>query len=82
MTSLGQIPQADPPHSSASLACHWKGVPIVPMVVIVQVIVIYSVLALTFGAHYFRDRRPKKQPNALKHLQNWGVGEKPEQLAS
>lgn len=59
MTSLGWIPQADPPHPSASLACSWKGVLIV--MAVHQVVIIYSVLALTFGNHYLRDRRPKKK---------------------
>lgn len=55
MASLGQIPQADHPSPVASPESPLQGVEII--LIVQQGVVICTVLALTFGNHYFRDRR-------------------------
>lgn len=59
MASLGQIPQADHPSPAASPESPLQGVQII--LEVQQVVVIYAVLALTFGNYYFRDSRPRRK---------------------
>lgn len=77
MASLRQIPQAGHPSPAASPESPRQGVQMI--LIVQQVVVIYTVLALTFGNHYFRDRRPrKKRQLRLKYLQNSGKDKKAE----
>lgn len=59
MASLRQIPQAGHPSPAASPESPRQGVQMI--LIVQQVVGIYTVLALTFGNHYFRDRRPRKK---------------------
>lgn len=61
MASLRQIPQAGHPSPAASPESPRQGVQMI--LIVQQVVGIYTVLALTFGNHYFRDRRPRKNNN-------------------
>lgn len=79
MASLGQIPQVDHPSPVASTESPLQGVQII--LEVQQVVDIYTVLALTFGNYYFRNRRPRKkqqQQLRLKYLENSGKTKKTE----
>lgn len=66
MASLRQIPQADHRSPVASPESPWQGVQTI--LIVQQGVVIYTVLALTFGNHYFRDRRPRKKDNSDSNI--------------